>query len=101
MVEQQLTTVDQVECLGEFEDEYVYDIGIDADHPYFFANDILVHNSVYFSSYPVMKDLPEFQDFAWTKEAVVDLYDKIADLTNASFPEFMNQAFNCQVFWCP
>lgn len=52
-------------------------------------------DSQYFSAYPVMKNLVEFQDFAWTKEAVVDLYDKIADLTNDSFPEFMNQAFNC------
>ena len=52
-------------------------------------------DSGYFSAYPVMKNLAEFQDFAWTKEAVVDLYDKIADLTNDSFPEFMNQAFNC------
>ncbi len=52
-------------------------------------------DSGYFSAYPVMKDLPEFQDFAWTKEAVIDLYDKIADLTNDSFPEFMKQGFNC------
>ena len=52
-------------------------------------------DSQYFSAYPVMKDLPEFAGFEWSKENVIDLYDKIADMTNASFPEFMKQAFNC------
>jgi len=52
-------------------------------------------DSNYFSAYPVMKDLPEFKDFEWTKENVTDLYDKIGDMTNASFPEFMKKAFNC------
>jgi hypothetical protein len=95
MVEHYITEISSVEDLGEFEDEYVYDIGMDKNHPYFFANGLLVHNSGYFSAYPVMKDLPEFKDFEWTKENVTDLYDKIGDMTNASFPEFMRKAFNC------
>ncbi len=52
-------------------------------------------DSGYFSAYPVMKDLEEFADFEWSKENVIDLYDKIGDMTNDSFPEFMAQAFNC------
>jgi DNA polymerase family B len=52
-------------------------------------------DSGYFSAYPVMKDLPDFKDFDWSKENVTDLYDKIGDMTNASFPEFMKSAFNC------
>ena len=84
-----------VQELEPFNDEYVYDIGINQEQPWFFANGILVHNSAYFSAYPVMKDLPEFQDFEWSKENVTDLYDKIGDLTNQSFPDFMQQAFNC------
>lgn len=52
-------------------------------------------DSGYFSAYPVMKDLPEFKDFEWSKENVSKLYDDIGDMTNASFPEFMRQAFNC------
>ena len=94
MVDHLIETIESVEELGEFEDEYVYDIGIDRNHPYFFANDVLVHNSIYFSAYPVMKDLPDFQDFGWAKEDVVTLYDQIAELTNQSFPEFMKKAFN-------
>jgi hypothetical protein len=90
------TKVKSIECLGEI-DEYVYDISIKNGDPFFFGNDILLHNtdSAYFSAYPVMKDLPEFKDFDWSKENVTDLYDKIADITNASFSEFMNKAFNC------
>jgi hypothetical protein len=95
MVEHYLTEISSVEDLGEFEDEYVYDVGMDTNHPYFFANGLLVHNSGYFSAYPVMKDQPEFKDFEWTKENVSKLYDNIGDMTNDSFPEFMNQAFNC------
>lgn len=52
-------------------------------------------DSGYFSSYPIMKDLEEFKDFDWSKENVTMLYDKIGDLTNDSFPEFMNKAFHC------
>lgn len=52
-------------------------------------------DSGYFSAYPVMKDQEEFKDFEWTKENVTNLYDKIGDITNASFPEFMKKAFNC------
>lgn len=51
-------------------------------------------DSAYFSSYPVMKDQSEFADYEWNKENIISLYDKIADLTNASFPDFMNTAFH-------
>lgn len=89
-----LDTIESVEELEPFNDEYVYDIGINLDQPWFFANGILVHNSAYFSAYPVMKNLEEFKDFEWSKENVANLYDNIADVTNASFPEFMKTAFN-------
>lgn len=54
-------------------------------------------DSGYFSAYSVMKQQPEFADYEWTKENITDLYDKIADMTNDSFPGFMNQAFNCSL----
>lgn len=69
------------------EDEYVYDIIMaDSKHPYFFANDILVHNSVYFT----MRGLVD------NTEDAVQLADEINNLINASFTKFMQQAFNCQ-----
>lgn len=90
------TKVAKIECIGEV-DDYVYDISVKNQDPYFFGNDVLLHNtdSGYFSAYPVMKDQPEFKDFDWSKENVTQLYDSIGDMTNASFPEFMKQAFNC------
>ena len=90
------TGIKKVECLGEI-DDYVYDISIDDQDPFFFANDCLVHNtdSVYFSAYNAMRDLPEFADFDWTKDNVVSLYDGISEVVNDSFPDFMIQAFNC------
>lgn len=51
-------------------------------------------DSTLFSSYHVMSKMPEFADFEWTKEAVVQLYDQIADVTNDSFPEFMQTSFH-------
>lgn len=90
------TKIKSIECLGE-KDCYVYDISMKNNDPFFFGNDILLHNtdSGYFSAYPVMKNQPEFADFEWSKENVVELYDKIGEITNASFPEFMRSAFNC------
>lgn len=89
------TKVTKVECIGEV-DDYVYDISVKNNDPYFFGNDVLLHNtdSSYFSAYAVMKDMPDFKDFGWAKEDVTQLYDQIADITNASFPEFMHTNFH-------
>lgn len=45
-MEIQLSKIESVEQLEDFQDEYVYDIEVDDLHN-FFANDILVHNSIY------------------------------------------------------
>lgn len=39
--------IESVECIGEFDNEYVYDIEVDDDSHTFIANNILVHNSCY------------------------------------------------------
>lgn len=46
----EICDIDSVECLGVFQDEYVFDIEMcdDTEHT-FFANNILIHNSVYLS----------------------------------------------------
>lgn len=51
-------------------------------------------DSIFFSVYEYMRNLPDFKDFEWSKENITNLYDNIADLTNATFPAFMNTAFN-------
>jgi hypothetical protein len=84
MVETKITIVKSVKQLADFDNEYVYDIGIDGD-PYFFANGILVHNSSYFT-------VPNPDDY--TKEQFIEYSDKVAKVANDSFPEFFNKTFN-------
>jgi DNA polymerase elongation subunit (family B) len=53
-----IVDITSVECIGTFDDEYVYDIEMsdDTEHT-FFANNVLVHNSVYISIDPILKKL--------------------------------------------
>ena len=87
--------VKSVKCLGEI-DDYVYDISIDKQDPFFFANDILVHNtdSCYFSVWPAIKDDVAAGRMEWNKDLAVALYDNIADQVNDSFPAFCERAFH-------
>lgn len=86
--------VKSVELLGEFEDEYVYDIAVEDNDPYFFANDILVHNSVYFSAYPTLREDIDSGGVVWTKESVIELYDTISEEVSKSFPKFLKETLN-------
>ena len=95
MAQLELTTISSIEQLDDFDDEYVYDIGVKSDDPYFFANDLLVHNSVYFSAWPMVKEDVEAGRMQWNKDVCVQLYDSIADQVNESFPEMMANACNC------
>ena len=40
-----IESIAEIEQLDDFEDEYVYDVEVDDCHN-FFANDVLVHNSI-------------------------------------------------------
>lgn len=86
--------IKSIKQVDNFEDAYVYDIGVRGDTPYFFANNILVHNSVYFSAWPVIKDQVASGKVDWTPELCVQLYDSIAEQVNQSFPIFMERAFH-------
>jgi len=57
MINYQISNIDSIEDLGTTND-YVYDIEMDdtTEHTYF-ANDILVHNSVYLSIQPILNKL--------------------------------------------
>jgi len=70
------------------EEQYVYDVVMkDAAFPYFMANDILVHNSVYFYSGLGEEDI--------TAEEVSAVSDAICKKVNKSYPQYMKKAFNC------
>ena len=90
--------IKSIQKLDNYRDEYVYDIGIHSPekrHNWFFANNILVHNSSQFSAWPIMKPLVDAGQSQWNREIAVDLYCAIADKVNASFSEFMKKSFNC------
>lgn len=46
--------IETIEQIGEFKDEYVYDIEMDDDTHTFIGNNILVHNSTYMTFQPVL-----------------------------------------------
>lgn len=60
------------ECIGEFEDEYVYDLEIDEEgyeNQTFFANGILVHNSNYINLGAVMDSCEfDYEPFEFVKK---------------------------------
>jgi hypothetical protein len=77
--------IKKIEKLEDFDNEYVYDITMkDSNIPYFFANDILVHNSAYF--------VTGGNDI---EEAVL-IADECGAALNDSFLSFMKEAFLCQ-----
>lgn len=90
------TTIDSVICLGEI-DDYVYDISIDDQDPFFFGNDILLHNtdSAYFSAYSSLKNDIAKGQVLWDRDTVIKLYDTIADEVNGTFAQFMLDAHHC------
>jgi DNA polymerase elongation subunit (family B) len=47
--------IESCEEIGQFEDEYVYDVEVDDDTHTFIANDILIHNSCYITFGPALK----------------------------------------------
>lgn len=52
-------------------------------------------DSCYFSAYPILKEQIDKGELEWNKDTCIELYDQIAELTNASFPAFMEKAFHC------
>ena len=80
-----IETIESIEEIEVEEDEWVYDLTMEnTNTPYFFGNDILVHNSTYFT-------LP-----VDNKDEAILIADMVARQVNKSYPEFMKHAFLCQ-----
>jgi len=66
------------------EEDYVYDVVMkDEKYPFFVANDVLVHNSIYFIT------------GADNEENSSAVAGAVCKLVNNSFPKFMQKAFHC------
>ena len=52
-------------------------------------------DSCYFSAYKTLEKEINAGHIPWTKESVIQLYDQIGEEVNATFPQFMLDAFHC------
>jgi DNA polymerase elongation subunit (family B) len=52
-------------------------------------------DSCYFSGYPTLKSEIDAGNLPWDKDNVITLYDQVCEAANATFPDFMMQAFHC------
>lgn len=78
--------VSAVERLDDYKDEYVYDIAMaNQELPYFFANNILVHNSAHFT----------LQDYVDNLEDAIKLADDTANKINDYLPLVSKEDFLC------
>lgn len=53
------------ECVGDFEDEYVYDIEMDDETHTFIANNMLIHNSIYASYKSIVETTDWMEHPVW------------------------------------
>lgn len=82
----ELTRIKSIERIDSY-DEYVYDVIMeDSSLPWFFANNVLVHNSCYFTMEGLVNNIDES----------IELANGIADYVNSTFDNFMKTSFNCQ-----
>lgn len=96
-LEYELDDIESVECIGEFEDEYVYDIEVDDWTHTFIGNDILVHNSVYTTYGTLFKAMDkESQERYKTDKDKVDFILKF----NKEFVDKQNREW-CEAIYNP
>lgn len=59
----ELVNISSIKKIGDFEDEYVYDLEMLDESHTFIANDILIHNtdSIFVSFHPAMKSIENFE----------------------------------------
>lgn len=96
MVETKRQKVVKIEKVDSSENQYVYDISMRDQDPFFFGNGHLLHNtdSCYFSAWPSVKEEVEAGTMEWNADIAIQLYDHISDQVNESFPGMMERAFH-------
>lgn len=88
----EIEDIEEIKCVGDYEDEYVYDIEVDKHHT-FFANNILVHNSIYVEFNRILRQLniPYERELQFT----IDLWNKgLAPYMEQKYEDYAKM-FNC------
>ncbi|MBR5296277.1 MAG: hypothetical protein IKU29_00200 [Parabacteroides sp.] len=91
----------EIECceyLGEFEDEYVYDIEMNDPSHTFIANNILVHNSIYTSYEPLLKSIQGYEQMTTEikRDIIVTINKEYLDKHNREFMEEYYETRHCR-----
>ena len=86
-MEVEFIEIESCECVGEFIDEYVYDIEMDDPTHTFIANDILVHNSLYISYEDIIKSIKGADKLSLVEKSqiIVDLNTGFLDSHNREY----------------
>ena len=96
MINYQVSNIESIECLGPCNDDYVYDIEMDnnTNHTYF-ANDILVHNSIFLTISSILKKLsiPLIENDTVSQKAF-DITVEINDLINSEINKWAKNYLN-------
>jgi uncharacterized protein YaaR (DUF327 family) len=77
-----------IEQVEDFVDEYVYDLEVDDNSHMFFANNILVHNSIYVRMDNILKLLFKKTNINWDDKAT---FEKIKDFVDNKFQNVLNK----------
>ena len=82
-----LDDIESCECIGMFEDEYVYDIEVDDETHTFIGNDILVHNSLYMCYEGLLKTIKgiEKMTIEQKRDIIVDFNKFFLDPHNRQY----------------
>lgn len=89
----ELVDIESVECIGEYDNEAVYDMEVENYHT-FFANEILVHNSIYVEFNRIIRQLgiPFENELQFT----IDLWNKgLGPYMERKYEEY------AEMFGCP
>ena len=87
-----LEEIESCEIIGDFQDEYVYDVEVDDETHTFIANDILVHNSLFVSFKPPILH-SEWKNLIFNSEYLESVDSKFVILSKHFDISFINNNF--------